>query len=107
MSPPVPVLITDQILEEKVSLIVFKSISPKLLSATYIFSNIIMTNLKKLIGNKSLKSKQCPGNPGIGENTSQQPSIYRFSPPEKSSLINAHLPLSKASFLPNQIVILI
>ena len=44
---------------------------------------------------------------GMGQNTSQQPKIYQFSPPEKSSLINLDLPLSKPSFLFHQIAIFI
>ena len=39
---------------------------------------------------------------GMAENPTQQPKIYSFSPPEKKSpLIDLHLPLSKASFLPS------
>ena len=81
LGPPVPTLITDHILRKKVSLIAFRLSLPKILPAAYIFSNTIMTNLKKLIGNKSLNTKQCPaglspriiplhllGNPGgLGE----------------------------------------
>ena len=44
---------------------------------------------------------------GMGQNTSQQPKIYQFSPPKKSSLINLDLPLSKPSFLFHQIAIFI
>ena len=54
-----PPLIIDHILEENVALIAFRQILPKILSAAYIFS-IIMTNLKKLTGNKSINTKQCP-----------------------------------------------
>lgn len=35
----------------------------------------------------------------MGENISQKPNIYSFFPPEKSSLINSHLLLSKVPFL--------
>ena len=56
-SPP---LTKDNILEKKVFLIAFRQILPKILPLAIIFSNIIMTNLKKLIGNKSLNTKQCP-----------------------------------------------
>ena len=55
-----PPLITDNILEKEVSLIAFRQILPKILMAVYIFSNAIMTNLKKLIGNKSFNEKQSP-----------------------------------------------
>ena len=60
LSLPVPTRITDHILEKQVSLITFRPILPKILAAAYIFSNTITTNLKKLIGNKSLNAKQCP-----------------------------------------------
>ena len=47
--------------KKKVALIAFRQILPKILSKAYIFSNIILSNLKKLIGNKSLNTKkQCP-----------------------------------------------
>ena len=58
-SPFLP-LITDHILEKKVFLIAFRQILPKILPAASIFSNTILTNLKKLIGNKSLNTKQYP-----------------------------------------------
>ena len=45
---------------KKVSPTAFRKILPKILLVVYIFSNTIMTNLKKLIGNKSLNTKQCP-----------------------------------------------
>ena len=35
---------------------------------------------------------------GWGENSTQQPKIYSFPPPEKSTSQNLHLPLSKVSF---------
>ena len=57
---PFPPLITDHILEKKVALIALRQILQKTLSVVYIFSIIIMINLKKLIGNKSLNTKQCP-----------------------------------------------
>ena len=41
----------------------------------------------------------------MGENTTQQPKIYSFFPPEKSPLMDLHLSLSKVSFLPHQIAI--
>ena len=47
-------------IEKKVSLIIFRQILPKILSAAHIFSNTIMINLKNLIGNKSPNTKQCP-----------------------------------------------
>ena len=60
LSPPVLPLITKRILEKKVSLIACRQILAKILPAAYIFSNTIMTNLKKLIGNERLNTKQCP-----------------------------------------------
>ena len=60
LSALIPPLILDYILERKVSLIAFRQILPKILPAWYIFSNSIMANLKKLIGNKYLNRKQCP-----------------------------------------------
>ena len=47
----------DHILEKKVSLIVFRQVLPKILSVAYIFSNPVMTNLKNLIGNKFVDTK--------------------------------------------------
>ena len=47
-------------IRRKVSLIVFRQILPKTLSAVHIFSNTIMSNLKKLIWNKPLNKKQFP-----------------------------------------------
>ena len=38
----------------------FRQILPKVLPEVYIFRNRIMTKLKKLIGNKSVNTKQCP-----------------------------------------------
>ena len=38
---------------------------------------------------------------GMRESTSQQPKIYSFSPPEKSSLINLHFPLSSVILSPS------
>ena len=60
LSPPVPPLITDQILEKKMSLIAFRQILPTILPAAYTFSSTIMTNLEMFIGNKSLNVKHCP-----------------------------------------------
>ena len=105
LSPHVPLLIADSILEKKVSLMASRQILPKILLAAYIFRNTIMTNLKKLIGNKSPNTKQCPAglSPriipktlletlGMEENISQQSKTYSFLLSEKSSLINLHLP---------------
>ena len=47
-------------LKKKVSLIIFREVLPKILSVAHIFSNTIMTNLKNLIGNEFLITKQCP-----------------------------------------------
>ena len=43
----------------------------------------------------------------MGENSTQQPKTYPFPQPVKSPLKNVHLPLSKVSFFPHQIAILI
>ena len=53
----VPVLITDHILETKVSLVVFRQILRKM---ACILSHAIITYLKKLNGTKYLKTKQSP-----------------------------------------------
>ena len=58
--PPVPCLITDYISAKKVYIIAFRQNLPKMLPAVYIFSNATLTNLEKLIVNKSLNTKQCP-----------------------------------------------
>ena len=60
-------LITDHVLEKKVSLIDFGQSFSKILPQACIFSNTIMPYLKKLIGTKSLNTKQCPAglSPGI------------------------------------------
>ena len=101
---------------KKVSLIAFRQIVSKILPKACIFSNAIMAFLKKLLGTKSLNTKQCPTglSPKIishyphkhlwetlamGTNPTQQPKIYSFPPPGKSPLINLHL-LSKMSFVP-------
>ena len=60
LGPSVPNLISDHTWEKKVCLIAFRPILPKILLAAYFFSNANMTNLKKLIGNKFLNTKQCP-----------------------------------------------
>ena len=48
------------LLEKKVSRIAFKQVLPKILCATCIFSQEIMSYLKKLIGTVSLDTKHCP-----------------------------------------------
>ena len=58
LSQPISLLITDHILEKKVSLMAFRQILPNILSA--VVSYTIMTYLKKLNGTKSLNTKQCP-----------------------------------------------
>ena len=110
-------LIADHILGKKASPVAFRQILLKTLPAAYIFSYTVMTNLKNLNGTKSLNIKPTPAelSPriiphyppkllleilGMGKNTSWHLKIYSFSPPEKSSLINLHLLLSKVSFLP-------
>ena len=60
-SPPSLPWSQTNILEEKVSLIAFRQILTKILTATYFFSSTIMTNFKKVIGYKSLNPKQYPG----------------------------------------------
>ena len=99
---------------DEVSLQAKKFLS-KSLPETCIFSNTIMTYLKKLVGTKSLNTKQCPGGLslriishylpkhlweilGMRENSTQHPNIYSFLPRGKSSLINLLLPLSKVFF---------
>ena len=90
-----------------------------MLPDTYIFSDKIMTYLKKLIGTESLNIKQCPaklspriypiitpkhlwGTLRMRKNPTQQPKIYSFLPPEKFPLINLLLNLSVViSFLSN------
>ena len=84
----------------------FRQILPKVLPTASIFSNIIMINLEKFIGSKTLNTKQCSARlfsrifllNNLGK-LSQQPKSYSFSPPEKSSIINLHLALWKMSFL--------
>ena len=111
-------------IRKMVSLLAFRQIFPKILSATYIFSYIIMAYLKNLVGSKSFNTKQCPAGlspriipyyphkplletPGMRENPTKRPKVYSFSPPEKYPLINLYLPLSKVLFLLHQIGILI
>ena len=108
LSPPVPPLITDYILEKKVSLIAFTEILPKILPAVCTFSYTIKTYFKRLVGNKSFNTKQCLAELSlriiphyypkylqetmekVGNHT-QEPKIYSFPPPEISPLINLHL----------------
>ena len=109
-------------LEENVSLIALREILSKFLPEAFIFSDTIMTYLKKFVETKSLNTKQCPTglspriilhySPkylwetlGMGENPTQRPKIYR--PPEISPLLNLLLLLSKESFLLDEIVIFI
>ena len=69
MSHPITLLIADHILGKKVSLIVFKTqILPKSLPVMRILSFTILTYLKKLIGIKSLNTKQCPAGYKIQNN---------------------------------------
>ena len=125
ISPPVPLPSLDHRphIGKKVALIAFKQILRNNLSAVYIFSNIIMTNLKKLIVNKSLNTKQCPAGLSsriIPLNLYGKPCGYRristnsqkfINFPHFSNLLillnNLHLPLSKVSFLLHQIAIFI
>ena len=81
-----------------------------------IFSNIIMTYLEKLVGTKFLNRRQCitglsprviphclPNQSWqtleMGENPTQQPKMYSFTPPETMPLRNLLFLLSKVSFL--------
>ena len=52
--------ITDYILKKKISLIAFRQILSKILPEACIFSNTVMTYLKKFVGTKSLNTNQCP-----------------------------------------------
>ena len=54
----IPPLITDKILEK---MIAFKQLLPNILLPLHIFSFIIMTYVKKVIGIESLSTKQCLG----------------------------------------------
>ena len=58
-------------METKVSLIAFRQILPKILIVTYFFSNAIMNNLKKRIGNKSLNAKQLPARSNLASASEQ------------------------------------
>ena len=86
-------LITDHILEKMVSLIAFRQTLSKILPEVCIFSNKIITYLKKLVGTISLITKQSPARSspkfishyplkhlretkGMGKNPTQQPNIY-------------------------------
>ena len=123
-------LIIDHILVKKVSLIAFRQIFSKILLDAYIFSNTIKTYLKKLIGTKSINTKQYQsglspriishypppptslfqtfmGNPGDGEESHPTVKYLLISPTRKILSINLLLPLSKISFLPHQIEIFI
>ena len=98
-------LITDYILEKRVSLIAFRNILSKFFFEACIFSNTIVTYLIKLVGTKSLNTKECPAglslgiiphylckhlweSLGMGKNPTQQAKVYSFRPPEKSPFIN-------------------
>ena len=124
LSPPVPWSQTTYWKNILVFLIAFRQILSKILPEECIYSNTIMTYLKKLVGTKSINTKKYPvelspinipyyprkhlwETLGIGKNPTQQPKIYSFPPPEKSPLLNLLLLLSKVSFLPHQIVIFI
>ena len=129
---------------KKVSPIAFRQILRKILPVPGSFSNTSMTYLKRLVGTKSLNTKQCPAglSPRIVPPVSSflpkclllwccfvshtrcglsplslnlcgkplgwqaiPPNRLKFThlPPEKSSLINLDLPLSKVSCFPHQI----
>ena len=101
---------------KKVSLIVFRQIL-----VAYIFSNTLTTDLIKLIGNKSLNTKQCPavlctriislnlyGKPWEwGRIPAKCQELNHFLHQKNSFSIYLHLPLSKMSFFPHQIAIFI
>ena len=102
----VPSLIRDCILEKEVSLIAFRQIL-----VVSFFSNTIMTNLKKLIGNKSLRQNNVQqdylpeffrqifiGNPGY---------IEEYQPTVKNLLIfpTRKILLNKFTFSDTKIVI--
>ena len=113
LSPPIPSLITNYILEKRLSLIAFTQILPKIF---LIWKSSL--ELKPFIQNSVQQDylpELCPNYPpkhlwetlGMGENPTQQLKNYLFPPPEKSPLINSHLPLSKVSFFPHKMVIFI
>ena len=96
-------LITLHILEKQVSLTALRQILSKVLPEACIFSNTIVTYLKKFIGTKSLDTKQCPAGLslriiphyppkhlwetlGMGKNHTQEPKMYSFPPPEKNPI---------------------
>ena len=107
MSPPVP-WSHSIYWKKKVSPTAFRQILSNILPEACIFSNTIMTYLKKFIGTKSLDTKQCPArlSPriiphyppkhlwetlGMGKNQPQQPKMCSFLPPEKKPLTNSLL----------------
>ena len=103
--------------KKSLSLIAFRQILPKTFPAAYIFSYAIITNSKKLIGNKSLDTKQYPAGLssriihyphqpswealGMGENSSQQQKMYSFFSPEISFLLNKFTSSSIKSVSPS------
>ena len=91
--------------KKKVSLTALRQILSKVLPEACIFSNTIVTYLKKFIGTKSLDTKQCPAGLslriiphyppkhlwetlGMGKNHTQEPKMYSFPPPEKNPITN-------------------
>ena len=125
MSPPVPPLITDHahIGKKGISNSFYINFTKKFACAVH-FQLRNMTYFKKFAGTKSLNTKHCLAGLslriishyppkhlwetlGIWENLTQQAKIYSSPPPEKSPLINLHLPVSKVSFLSHQIAIFI
>ena len=110
-------LITDHILEKKVTLIAFRQILSKLLPEACILSNTMMTYLKKLVGTKSHNTKQCSARlsprilphyppkhlwetPWMRKISTQQPKIYSFPPTEKSPLEIYFFDYQKCHFFP-------
>ena len=102
LTPPVPRSQTTY-WKKKVSLIAFRQILSKILPEACIFSNTIMSYLKKLVGTKSFNLKQCPAGLfswiiphyrhkhiwetlAMGKNTTQQLKFTHFSTTRKKTL---------------------
>ena len=119
-------LITDQILEKKVSVTAFREICSKKMCQRHAFSATQSWFIWKssLVLNFLIQSSIQQDYPpelypithppkhlwetlGMGKNPTQQPKIYSFTPLEKFALINLLFSLSKMSFPVRQIVIFI
>ena len=82
-----PPLITSTYLEKKGIPIAFRQVLPKNLPVAYIFCHKILTNLKKLIGTKSLDTNQCSAglSPRIIHHYSAKPSCEALRMEENPS----------------------